>query len=64
MTRYNVHPNQLNRLKRVEKLHPLKSQPMFCEAPQTQWCKAFDFLTRISRFPMYEREVPSVTFLC
>lgn len=25
-TRYNVYPNKLNKLKRVQKLHPLKSQ--------------------------------------
>ena len=26
----------MNRLKRLEKLHRLKLQPMFCEAPQTE----------------------------
>ena len=31
MTRYKVCPNQLNRLKRTEKLHRLKSQPTFSE---------------------------------
>ena len=36
MTRYKVCPNQLNRLKRTEKLHRLKSQPIFSEAFQTQ----------------------------
>ena len=36
MTRYKVCPNQLNRLKRTEKLHCLKSQPIFSEAFQTQ----------------------------
>ena len=39
----NVYPNQLNRLKRVEKLHPLKSQPMFSEAPRWEWREPFDF---------------------
>ena len=52
-TRY--FPNQLNRLKRVEKLHRLKTQPIFSEASQTEWRKpsAFDFPTRISGFSMY-----------
>ena len=39
----NVYPNHLNRLKRVEKLHPLKSQPMFSEAPRREWREPFDF---------------------
>ena len=33
-TRY--YPNQLNRLKREEKLHRLKSQPIFSKASQTE----------------------------
>ena len=40
-TRYKVHPNQLNRLKRVEKLHHLKSETIFSEASQTKWCEPF-----------------------
>ena len=36
MTRFKVCPNQLNRLQRTEKLHRLKSQPIFSEAFQTQ----------------------------
>ena len=51
-TRYNVYPiaNQLNRVKRQEKLHRLKSQPMLSdhEAFQTECCEPFDFPTRIS----------------
>ena len=31
-----MYPKQMNRLKRLEKLHRLKLQPMFCEAPQTE----------------------------
>ena len=40
-----VYPNQLNRLKSAEKLHPLmiKSQPMISEAPQREWREPFDF---------------------
>ena len=48
-THYNVHSNQQNRL---EKLHPLKSLPMFFEASQTKWREPFDFTTRNSGFPM------------
>ena len=52
-TRY--FPNQLNRLKRVEKFHRLKTQPIFSEASQTEWRipSAFDFPTGISGFSMY-----------
>ena len=32
MTRYKVNPNQLDGLKRVEKLHRLKSQPILSSA--------------------------------
>ena len=35
--------HKLNSLRRVEKLHPIKSLPMFFEAPQTEWRKPFDF---------------------
>ena len=47
-----VHPNQLNRLKRVEKLHHLKSEPIFPEASQTEWCKPFHkvFLASMGAF--------------
>ena len=38
------------RLKRVEKLHCLKSQPIFSEASQMEWRIPSDFPTRISRF--------------
>ena len=40
-TRYKVHPNQLNRPKRVEKFDHLRSEPIFPEASQTEWCKPF-----------------------
>ena len=39
------YPNQPNRLKRVEKLHRLKSQPIFSKASQTEWREPFDFPT-------------------
>ena len=50
MTHSKVCPNQLKRLKRVEKLHCLKSQPIFSEASQMEWRIPSDFPTRISRF--------------
>ena len=50
MTHSKVCPNQLKRLKRVEKLHCLKSQPIFSEASQMEWHVPSDFQTRISRF--------------
>ena len=37
-----VYPNQLSRLKRVEKLHPLQSQPIFSKVFQTVWHKLFN----------------------
>ena len=49
---YNVNSNQMNRLKRVEKFHPLRSQLMFSEAPQTEWREPFDFPIRIFASPM------------
>ena len=42
-THYKVYPNQLKRLKRVEKLHCLKSRPIFSEAFQTEQCVSSDF---------------------
>ena len=45
--------HKLNSLRRVEKLHPIKSLPMSFEAPQTEWCKPFDFPQAISRFSMF-----------
>ena len=47
MTRCNAYPNNLNKPKR---LHHLKSQPIFAEASQTEWCEPFDCLTRFSGF--------------
>ena len=38
----HVYPNQLSRLKRVEKLHPLQSQPIFSKVFQTVWHKLFN----------------------
>ena len=49
------HPDQLNRLKRVEKLHCLKTQPMFSETSQTEWREPVDFPTGISGFSMEMR---------
>ena len=46
------HPNQLNRLKRGEKLHRLKLQSISSEASQTEWRESFDFPTAISGFSM------------
>ena len=46
-----VYPDQLNRPKRVEKLHRLKKQPMFSEDSQTEWRELFDFLTEFPVFP-------------
>ena len=43
-----VRPNQLNRLKGVEKLHHLKSEPIFSEASQTEWCKPFHKVLLVS----------------
>ena len=39
-TRYKIYPNQST--EQTEKLHPLKSQPMFSEASRTEWRKPFD----------------------
>ena len=37
----------------MEKLHDLKSQPIFSEASQLEGLEPFDFPTGISGFPMY-----------
>ena len=50
MTHYNVYPNKRNRLKRVEKLRRLKSQPLFCDSSQTEWRESFNFSNRNFRF--------------
>ena len=50
--RYKVYSKQLNRLKGVQKLHRLKSQPTFSEAFQTELYEPFDFPIGISGFPM------------
>lgn len=46
------YPNQLKRLKRVEKLHRLKLQSIFSEASQTEWREPFDFSTGNFGFSM------------
>ena len=51
-TCYKVYPNQPNRLKRVEKWHHLKLQPIFSEVSLMEWHKPFDFPSRISGFNM------------
>ena len=43
--------NQLKRLKGVQKLHRLKSQPTLSEASQTDLRVPFDFPSGISGFP-------------
>ena len=43
-TKY-IRINLPNRLKRLQKLHPLKSQSIFSEASRTEWRKPFDFPT-------------------
>ena len=43
--RYQTYPNLLKRLKKVEKLHRLRSWPIFSEC-----CEPFDFPTGISGF--------------
>ena len=40
--------NQLIKLKRVEKLHPLKSKPIFSKASQMEGQEPFDFLAQTS----------------
>ena len=54
------YPNQLKRLKRVEKLHRLKLQSIFSEASQTEWREPFDFPTGNSGFPC-KWEVPPLS---
>ena len=58
MTHSKVCPNQLKRLKRVEKLHCLKSQPIFSEASQMEWHEPSDFPTGISRFSHVNGKYP------
>ena len=48
----NDYPNQLNRLRRVEKLHRLKPQSIFSEAFQTELRELFNFPAVISGFSM------------
>ena len=49
-TRYKVFANQLNKLKSVEKLHPLKSQLIFSEVSHSEWSEPFDFPSLIFGF--------------
>lgn len=53
--------HKLNSLRRVEKLHPIKSSPMFFEAPQTEWREPFDFPQAISRVSMFKGSTWGVT---
>ena len=45
----------------MEKLHRLKSQPIFSEASQTEWREPFDFPTRMSGFPTKMVSTPNIT---
>ena len=54
----SIYPNQLNRLKGVEKLHCLIS-PIFSESSLKEWRKPFDFPTGISGFPMLMVSIPT-----
>ena len=47
-TRYKVYPGQLNRPKGVEKLHCIKTKPVFLKPSQTGGPEPFDFPTKIS----------------
>ena len=59
---YNVNPNQVKRLKRVEKFHVLKSQPMLSEASRTERREPFCFPSRIYASPMWMVSTPGKTF--
>jgi len=59
-TRYKIYPNQLNRLKGVEKLHCRKLQPILCKSSKTEWREPFDFPTGISGFQLLMVSTPSV----
>lgn len=48
----NDYPNQLNRPRRVEKLHRLKPQSIFSEAFQMELRELFNFPAVISGFSM------------
>ena len=52
-TRYKVciYPNQLYGLIRLQKLHHLKSQPIFSEVSKMEWLDPFNFPTGTSGFP-------------
>ena len=47
-THYKVYPGQQNRPKRVEKLHCIKTKPVFLKPSQTGGGEPFDFPTKIS----------------
>ena len=55
----NDYPNQLNILRRVEKLHRMKPQSIFSEAFQTEWRELFNLSTGISGFSMYMVSTPA-----
>ena len=48
-----VFADQLNKLKSVEKLHPLKSQLIFSEVSHSEWPEPFDFPSVTSGFFVY-----------
>ena len=61
-TRYKVYPNQLNRLKRVEKLHHLKTQPIFSEAFPNEMARTLWFSNRNFRFSHVNGKHPRCPF--
>ena len=59
-TRYNVYRNQLNRQKRVEILHPLKSQSRFLKLPKRNGANHLLFQPQSPDFPMSMIKVPLI----
>lgn len=51
-TRYNIYPNLLNGLEKVEKFDDLKSKSLFSKASKTEWHEALGYLTGITGFPI------------
>lgn len=67
-TRYKFHSNKLDRKGR--KLHRLKRQAIFTEAPQTEWGEPFDFRSHRSRtnypfrlFLIYDKNRQTISFI-
>lgn len=72
-TGYIVYQNQLNRPKRIGKLHRLKLRPIFSEASHMKWPKPFDFPTAFFQFlyvnckcplPCVPTNLPADFFTC